>query len=179
MPQAPALMALIVPGALVACWAGVLLAAAAIARSAPAIVAAGVAGIAPFLGILVAALIAAGGAVLVASDGGGARSGSRVDRNRLRGADRVSDRRWAPLLSGAAGHDARAARRLHPADLPRGRMQGIFIPRTELDAGGVRSAGRVRQRSRSNGATRPTDSSRRRSTSSTVMVIDGYSRTFP
>jgi hypothetical protein len=52
-------MALIVPGALVACWAGVLLAAAAIARSAPAIIAAGVAGIAPFLGILVAALIGA------------------------------------------------------------------------------------------------------------------------
>jgi hypothetical protein len=52
-------MALIVPGALVACWAGVLLVAAAIVRSAPAIVAAGVVGIAPFLGVLVAALIGA------------------------------------------------------------------------------------------------------------------------
>ena len=59
MPQAPGLMALIVPGALVACWAGALFIVAALVRSAPAIVAAGVAGIAPFLGILVVALIAA------------------------------------------------------------------------------------------------------------------------
>ena len=59
LPQAPGLMALVTPAALVACWAGCLFVAAGLARNATAVVAAGVAGIAPFLAILVRALIAA------------------------------------------------------------------------------------------------------------------------
>jgi len=59
LPQAPGLMALITPGAIVACWAGMLFLLAAIARSARAVVGAGVVGIVPFLVILVRALIEA------------------------------------------------------------------------------------------------------------------------
>jgi len=59
LPQAPDLMALIKPASLVACWAGLLLVVAAIARSAASIVAAWAAGTTPFLAILVLALIEA------------------------------------------------------------------------------------------------------------------------
>jgi 4-amino-4-deoxy-L-arabinose transferase-like glycosyltransferase len=59
MLQAPGLMALVTPGAIVACWAGTLFLLAAVARSARAVVGAGVVGIAPFLVVLVRALIEA------------------------------------------------------------------------------------------------------------------------
>jgi 4-amino-4-deoxy-L-arabinose transferase-like glycosyltransferase len=59
IPQAPGLMALIVPAAAVAIWMGLLLAVAAAYRSATGIVAALLAGIAPFLAIVVRALIEA------------------------------------------------------------------------------------------------------------------------
>jgi 4-amino-4-deoxy-L-arabinose transferase-like glycosyltransferase len=59
LPQAPRLMALVTPAAIVAIWLGGLLAIAAILRSAGGIVAAFVAGTVPFLAILVRALIEA------------------------------------------------------------------------------------------------------------------------
>jgi 4-amino-4-deoxy-L-arabinose transferase-like glycosyltransferase len=59
LPQAPGLMALIRPASLVAMLMGALLAAAGVARSAAGIAAAGVVGTAPFLAILVTALIEA------------------------------------------------------------------------------------------------------------------------
>ena len=59
MPQAPGLMALILPASMVACWAGLLFVAAGLVRNTTAIVAAGVVGIAPLLAILIRALIAA------------------------------------------------------------------------------------------------------------------------
>jgi 4-amino-4-deoxy-L-arabinose transferase-like glycosyltransferase len=59
MPQAPGLMALVAPASQVACWAGLVFVGAGLARNATAIVAAAVAGITPFLAILIHALIAA------------------------------------------------------------------------------------------------------------------------
>lgn len=59
MPQAPGLMALVTPASIVACWAGALFLLAALARSAHGVVGAGIVGIAPFLAILVRALIEA------------------------------------------------------------------------------------------------------------------------
>jgi 4-amino-4-deoxy-L-arabinose transferase-like glycosyltransferase len=59
LPQAPGLVALVVPAALAACWAGLVLVVAGVARRADGIVAAGVLGAAPFLAIFVCALIAA------------------------------------------------------------------------------------------------------------------------
>lgn len=59
IPQAPGLMALIHPAALIAIFLGLLLAAAALARSAAGIGVAVVVGTAPFLAILVRALIEA------------------------------------------------------------------------------------------------------------------------
>jgi 4-amino-4-deoxy-L-arabinose transferase-like glycosyltransferase len=133
MPQAPALMALIVPGALVACWAGVLLAAAAIARSAPAIVAAGVAGVAPFLGILVAALI---GAEALFSWRPTAVALAQVPPS----TEIVFE---APIeyqiVGGLLFYLERPVTMLEPPGgyVPptylEGRTQGIFIPRAELD----------------------------------------------
>jgi 4-amino-4-deoxy-L-arabinose transferase-like glycosyltransferase len=133
LPQAPGLMALIVPGALVACWAGVLLAAAAIARSAPAIVAAGVAGVAPFLGVLVAALIAA---EALFSWRPTAEALAQVPPS----TEIVFE---APIeyqiVGGLLFYLARPVTMLEPPGgyIPptylEGRMQGIFIPRKELD----------------------------------------------
>jgi 4-amino-4-deoxy-L-arabinose transferase-like glycosyltransferase len=59
LPQAPRLMALATPAAIVAIWMGVLLAIAAFFRSATGIVAAFLAGTAPLLAIVVRALIEA------------------------------------------------------------------------------------------------------------------------
>ena len=134
MPQAPALMALIVPGAIVACWAGVLLAAAAIVRSAPAIVAGGVAGVAPFLGILVAALIAAES---LFSWRPTAEALAQVPPS----TEIVFE---APIeyqiVGGLLFYLKRPVAMLEPPGgripptLLEGRMQGIFIPRKELDS---------------------------------------------
>jgi hypothetical protein len=133
MPQAPGLMALIVPGAIVACWAGVLLVAAAIVRSAPAIVAAGVAGVAPFLGILVAALIAAE-----------ALFSWRPTAEALAQVPPSTEIVFqAPIeyqiVGGLLFYLERPVTMLEPPGgyIPptylEGRMQGIFIPRSELD----------------------------------------------
>jgi len=134
MPQAPGLMALIVPGALVACWAGVLLSAAAIVRSAPAIVAAGVVGVAPFLGILVAALIAAEGLFSWRST---AEALARVPPSteivfeapieyQIVGGLLFYLERPVTMLEPPGGYN--------PPTYLEGRMQGIFIQRKELDS---------------------------------------------
>ena len=115
----------------------------------------------------------------MAAGGGRARAGSAVDRDRLRGAGRVSDRRWARLLSRATGHDARAAgaaTRRRP--ISRGTCKASSSARDELDRRWRSDRPLALVSDPQQRRDTPAGSFRRRSTFSAVLVIDGYSRTF-
>jgi 4-amino-4-deoxy-L-arabinose transferase-like glycosyltransferase len=133
MPQAPGLMALVAPAAWVAVWMGVLLAAAGAARSATGIVGALAAGVAPFLVIVVRALIEA---EALFSWRPVARALERVPAEtevvfqapteyQIVGALDFYLGRPVTMLEPAAGYQA-------PAYL-RGRMEDMFIGTDELD----------------------------------------------
>lgn len=133
MPQAPALMALILPAAAVAIWMGLLLTVAGAVRSASGIVAAFVAGIAPFLVIVVTALIEA---EALFSWRPVARALERVPP----ATEVVFQAPTEYQIVGALDfYLGRAVTMLEPADgytapaYLRGRMEGMFIGRDELD----------------------------------------------
>jgi 4-amino-4-deoxy-L-arabinose transferase-like glycosyltransferase len=133
LPQAPGLMALIVPASLAVGVAGVLLAGAALARSATAVVAAVAVGTVPLLAILVRALIEA---EALFSWRPMARALARVPvetevvfqapvEYQIVGALDFYLGRSVTMLEPAVGFT--------PPTYLEGRMQGMFISRDELD----------------------------------------------